>query len=143
MIPESELDRIIRGGTPLPDTRHWRALAEHFEEVRELRMLELFTADPGRFDRYSVDLDGMLFDFSKNRITDATLALLIELARAAGIAAAIEAMFGGRRINWTEDRAVLHTALRHRSSEPVVVEGADVMPAIRAVPSTSPFLASN
>jgi glucose-6-phosphate isomerase len=96
-------------------------------------MRDLFEADPQRFDRYSVRLDDILFDYSKNRITDTTLSHLFELARQAGLTEKIESMFSGDKINVTENRAVLHTALRNRSNRPVFVDGVDVMPGVNRV----------
>ena len=96
-------------------------------------MRELFEADAGRFDRFSLRLGEILFDYSKNRITGETMELLVALARQAGLPAAIEAMFGGARINTTEDRAVLHVALRNRSNRPITVDGTDVMPEVNRV----------
>ncbi len=111
----------------------WRALQEHYQRIRSLHMRDLFAADPGRFDRFSLRFGDMLVDFSKNRITDETTALLGELAGQRGLRQRIDEMFAGARINFTEDRAVLHTALRRRGGGPLVVDGADVMPAIRSV----------
>jgi glucose-6-phosphate isomerase len=111
----------------------WKALKVHHGEVVDLSMRELFTADPGRFEKFSLHWDEFLFDYSKNRITEETLPLLFDLARQVGLGARIEAMFGGRRINVTEDRAVLHVALRNRGSRPMRVDGVDVMPKVRAV----------
>jgi glucose-6-phosphate isomerase len=133
MVFDSELDRAIRAGTPLTETAQWRALSAHYAEVKDLHMRDLFAADPERFPRFSVELDGLLFDYSKNRINDATIRLLIGLAEAAGLVAARDAMFRGDRINWTERRAVLHVALRNRSDTPILVDDHDVMPDVRAV----------
>ena len=94
---------------------------------------DLFDDDPQRFERYSLRLDDILFDYSKNRITDATLGLLFSLARQAGLGAKIEAMFRGDKINLTEDRAVLHIALRNRPNRPILVDGEDVMPDVNRV----------
>ncbi len=96
-------------------------------------MRELFEADGGRFDRFSLRLGEILFDYSKNRITGETMELLFALARQSGLTSAIEAMFGGARINNTEYRAVLHVALRNRSNRPIAVDGADVMPEVNRV----------
>ena len=89
----------------------WKSLVKHHSLMAHAHMRDLFKADPGRFDRYSVTLDDILFDFSKNRITDETLALLLELAKASHLEEKREDMFLGKRINLTENRAVLHTAL--------------------------------
>jgi glucose-6-phosphate isomerase len=111
----------------------WQALAEHKSQIADLHMRDLFAADPQRFERFSLRLGDFLFDFSKNRITGQTLTLLLDLARQAGLADKIAAMFRGDRINVTEDRAVLHVALRNRSERPVLLDGEDVMPAVRRV----------
>lgn len=111
----------------------WRALEKHQHETENLHMRDLFAADPGRFDRFSLRLGEILFDYSKNRITDQTMPLLFDLARQANLAEKIKAMFEGKKINNTENRAVLHTALRNRSNRPVFVDGQDVMPGIRRV----------
>jgi len=94
---------------------------------------DLFDGDPLRFDRYSLRLDDILFDYSKNRITDATLGLLFSLARQAGLGPKIESMFRGDKINRSENRAVLHIALRNRSNRPIYVDGKDVMPEVNQV----------
>lgn len=96
-------------------------------------MRELFARDPGRFDRMSVEACGLFVDYSKHRTTDETLALLLGLARQAGVETWRDRMFAGDKLNGTEGRAVLHTALRNRSGRPVLVDGQDVMPAIHGV----------
>jgi glucose-6-phosphate isomerase len=133
MVFDSAIDRLVRAGTPLTETPPWRALDEHWQRVRGLEMRELFAADPDRFRRFSVAVDGLLLDYSKNRITEETIRLLLDLARAAGVSEAGAAMAAGEAINWTEGRAALHTALRNRSSRPVLVDGRDVMPQVHAV----------
>ena len=119
--------------TTLADSPAWRALARHQRDIAGLHVRDLFAADPGRAARCSRELHGIWFDFSKHRITDETLRLLIDLAEAAELPAWIARMFSGARINTTEDRAVLHVALRSRSGRPVLVDGQDVMPGVRAV----------
>ncbi|MBK1692668.1 glucose-6-phosphate isomerase [Ectothiorhodospira mobilis] len=115
-----------------PDTtRAWSALEDHFEALRDVHMRDLFQRDPGRFPRYTVECGDLLLDYSKNRITDETLTLLLDLAREMHLPQWREALFSGERINCTEGRAVLHTALRGEA--PVVLDGKDVMPAVRAV----------
>lgn len=109
------------------------ALAEHYRQVRDLHMRDLFAADPCRFDRFSLRLGDIVFDYSKNRITEATMALLFDLARQAGVEARRDAMFAGEKINVTEDRAVLHVALRNRDDRPIMVDGQDVMPGVNRV----------
>jgi glucose-6-phosphate isomerase len=133
MLFDSEIDRAVREGTPLTETAPWKALETHHREIGEVHMRELFAVDPRRFDRFSIELDGLLFDYSKNRIDETTVALLVDLARASGVPEAARAMFAGEKINWTEDRAVLHVALRNRAGTPVEVDGEDVMPMVHAV----------
>ena len=111
----------------------WQALRVHRQEMEARHMRDLFAEDPQRFERYSLQLGDVLFDYSKNRITDQTMALLLRLARETGVPEAIEAMFDGRKLNTTEDRAVLHVALRNRSNRPIYVDGRDVMPRVNAV----------
>jgi len=116
--------------TTLPS---WTALKDHYQEVAGLHMRDLFDRDPERFERFSLHLGDILFDFSKNRITEKTVDLLVELAHEAGLAAMIKAMFAGEKINNTEGRAVLHVALRNRSNRPILVEGEDVMSEVNRV----------
>ncbi|MBK6849841.1 MAG: glucose-6-phosphate isomerase [Proteobacteria bacterium] len=111
----------------------WQALRQHHAELRDLHLRTLFADDPQRAARFSRRLEELRFDFSKHRITARTLELLVQLAEQAGLGAAIEAMFSGAKINRTEDRAVLHVALRNRSNRPIEVDGQDVMPAVNAV----------
>lgn len=111
----------------------WRDLTAHRRAIDGVHMRELFAADAGRFDRFSLRLGQILFDYSKNRITGETMDLLFALARQRGLTSAIEAMFDGARINNTEHRAVLHVALRNRSGRPIRVDGADVMPEVSRV----------
>jgi glucose-6-phosphate isomerase len=111
----------------------WKALSQHFDAMRDVHMRSLFAADPQRFGRFSVRLGDFLLDYSKNRVTDETLRLLIQLAREAGVEARRDRMFAGERINATENRAVLHTALRNRRDRPVLVDGHDVMPEVGRV----------
>ena len=111
----------------------WLALNNHRQEMDEVRMRDLFAQDPQRFERFSLRFGEFLFDYSKNRITEKTMALLFDLARQVNLAQKIEAMFNGEKINLTEDRAVLHTALRNRSNRPILVDGKDVMPEVNQV----------
>jgi glucose-6-phosphate isomerase len=111
----------------------WQALKAHHAAIEPLHMRQMFRDDPARFDKFSVRLDNLLFDYSKNRITGETVGLLAALAGQAGLSACIERMFDGEEINRTEHRAALHTALRNRSSRPVRVDGRDVMPDVRRV----------
>jgi glucose-6-phosphate isomerase len=117
----------------LKETPAWRALKEHHAAIAGLHMRDLFAHDPERFGRFSLQVDDLLLDYSKNRITEETMALLVALARQRDVEGWRERMFRGEKINVTENRAVLHTALRNRSGRPVVVDGKDVMPEILAV----------
>jgi len=117
----------------LTESPAWQALAAHQHDMTGRPMRELFAADPKRFEKFSLTLEEILFDFSKNRIVDETLPLLLALAHEAGLAERIEAMFSGEPINVTEGRSVLHVALRNRSNRPIRVGGEDVMPAVNAV----------
>mgnify|MGYP003574902364 FL=1 len=114
-------------------TQAFKYLANHFITINESSIKDLFAKDPERFDKFSIYLGDILLDYSKNRINEETMALLIQLARECKLKDAIEAMFNGEKINETEKRAVLHTALRNRSGKPVLTEGKDVMPDIQAV----------
>lgn len=111
----------------------WQALSAHHTEISHLRMRQMFEDDPERFDSFSLRLESLLFDYSKNRINAETVRLLMDLARQAGVAELIASMFAGEKINSTENRAALHTALRNRSERPVFVDGKDVMPEVRSV----------
>jgi glucose-6-phosphate isomerase len=117
----------------LEETPAWLALVEQQREIDQLHMRDLFANDPPRFSRFSTHLGDILFDYSKNRITERTMQLLCALARQANLARRIEAMFNGEKINTTENRAVLHVALRNRSADPIYVDGQDVMPEVRQV----------
>jgi glucose-6-phosphate isomerase len=125
-----------RDGAPAPGLTalpEWRALGAHAAARREAHLRDLFAADPNRFDRFSLALDDLLVDYSKQRVTEETIGLLVALARAAEVEAWRDRMFAGERINTTENRAVLHVALRNRSGRPILVDGADVMPAVAGV----------
>ncbi len=111
----------------------WQALCRHQKTIAASNMRDLFTQDTNRFDKFSFQLDDMLFDFSKHRINDETLPLLLQLAKEAQLENWRDRMFAGEKINITENRAVLHTALRNRSNRPVLVDGVDVMPEVNAV----------
>lgn len=111
----------------------WQALCRHQKTIAASNMRDLFAQDQNRFNKFSFQLDDILFDFSKHRINDETLPLLMQLAREAKLEDWRERMFAGEKINLTENRAVLHTALRNRSNSPVMVDGADVMPEVNAV----------
>ena len=135
MLFDSEIDRAVRGGTPLTEPEPWKALEAHHREIGGAHMRDLVAAEPNRFGKFSLELDGILFDYSKNRVDETTMDLLMDLARASGVGEAARAMFSGAKINWTEDRAVLHVALRNRAGTPSEVDGEDVMPGVNAVRS--------
>lgn len=116
-----------------PGTNAWKALKDHQQQIRSTHMRDLFKQDPQRFDKFSLRLDDILFDYSKNLVTAETLQLLTRLAHECGLKEAIEAMFSGEKINRTENRAVLHTALRNCFDKPVMADGKDVMPEVRKV----------
>ncbi len=117
----------------LTTSKAWSALQEHFDRIKDNSIRKAFEEDLNRHDKFSVNLHDIVFDFSKNRISEQTLPLLIDLANHAGLKSKIEAMFSGVPINVTEHRAALHTALRNRSECPVYFDGEDVMPHIRSV----------
>lgn len=117
----------------LTDSPSWKGLLDHARAMRDVRIPDLFAQDAQRAVAYSLEACGLLFDYSKNPISDETRRLLLALAQDANVPAQIAAMFEGKRINITEKRAVLHTALRNRSSRPVLVDGKDVMPDVRQV----------
>ncbi len=117
----------------LPDLPQWRALAEHAAEVRDRTLRELFDAEAGRAEAMTVDADGIVVDYSKNRLTADTIRLLVELARGRDLGGQIEAMFRGEKINTTEHRAVLHVALRAAADDVIEVDGVDVVPEVHAV----------
>jgi glucose-6-phosphate isomerase len=111
----------------------WKALESHYETMRLRHLRQLFADDPGRGERLTAEAAGLYLDYSKNRITDETVQLLLALAGECGLRARIDAMFSGEKINVTEQRAVLHVALRAPKGESIVVDGADVVPAVHAV----------
>jgi glucose-6-phosphate isomerase len=120
--------------TPSPTTRPaWKALAAHYPVARELTLRALFAADPARGLRLTTEAAGIYLDYSKHRVTDETLALLVQLAEECGLRQRIDAMFHGERINVSEDRAVLHVALRAPNGASIVVDGENVVPAVHAV----------
>jgi len=114
-------------------TTSWTLLQEHFSEIKDLHLRELFKNDPGRFSKFSIVKENLVFDYSKNRVTEKTIKLLIQLAEECNLKEAIKAMFSGEKINETENRAVLHTALRNFSSDPVYYEGKDLVPDVKRV----------
>ncbi|MDQ6650529.1 MAG: glucose-6-phosphate isomerase [Actinomycetota bacterium] len=120
-------------GTRVTESAAWQALAAHVEEVRSTHLRDLFASDAGRGERLTLEAVELYLDYSKNRLTDETLRLLVELAEASGLRGRIDAMFAGEKINTTEDRAVLHVALRAPEGESIVVDGTDVVPQVHAV----------
>jgi glucose-6-phosphate isomerase len=111
----------------------WQALQTHYQEVRELHLRKLFADDPKRGERLALDAVGLYLDYSKNRVTDETLSLLLQLADECGLRARIDAMFSGERINITENRAVLHVALRAPKGASIVLDGENVVPQVHTV----------
>ena len=114
-------------------TQEWKKLSEHYSKMKDVHMRDLFDEDPARFSRFSIQFEDILVDFSKNILNEKTLALLLNLAEAVDLNDAIDKMFSGDKINGTENRAVLHTALRNRSNSPVMFQGKDVMPHVNTV----------
>src|SRR6266699_2818928 len=111
----------------------WDALQLHYKKVSKLHLRQLFAEDPNRGERMAIDAAGLYLDYSKNRITYETLKLLLRLAEEAGLQARIEAMFRGEKINLTENRAVLHTALRAQKGASIVVDGENVVPKVHSM----------
>jgi glucose-6-phosphate isomerase len=126
---------VGNGGSvvPLSQLKAWKALQKHHEEVGSVSLRDLFASDPKRGERLTVEATGLFFDYSKNRVTDETLKLLIELARESDLQTRMDAMFNGEKINVTEKRAVLHVALRAPKGTRIVVDGQDVVPEVHAV----------
>ncbi len=122
-------DRIA----PLASRPAWKALQQHADTLRPQHLRDIFQADPSRGSRFTAQACGLFLDYSKNRITDETLKLLIELAHQSGLRERAEAMFTGKKINTTENRAVLHVALRAPRSESILVDGEDVVPGVHQV----------
>jgi glucose-6-phosphate isomerase len=118
---------------PLTSLPAWQALERHAPVIRQSHLRELFANDSARAGRFSLEAEGLYLDFSKNRITSETLSLLLDLARQAGLRERIDAMFAGEKINITENRAVLHIALRAPETQKILVDGADVVPEVHAV----------
>ncbi len=114
-------------------TASWQRLQRHFEEIKDVQMKTWFAQEPDRFERLSISFQDILVDFSKHRVSADTLKLLLDLAEEAHLHDAIDKMFSGDKINETEDRAVLHVALRNRSNTPITVDGQDVMPEVNGV----------
>lgn len=115
----------------LTKSESWMALAEHFNQMKDIHMRDMFENDKKRFEKYSLRLNDILYDFSKNRINDETVGLLYQLANEAEVPEWIEKLFSGEKINHTEDRAVLHTALRDNGDKPVFLDGIDIKQEIK------------
>ena len=120
-------------GTPLPERKSWQALKRHYDEISGQHLRELFAGDPGRGERMCAEAAGLYLDYSKNRITDETMRLLVALAGESGVAERRDAMFRGEHINVSEDRAVLHVALRMPRTASLVVDGVDVVRQVHEV----------
>jgi glucose-6-phosphate isomerase len=118
---------------PLSERPAWKALEAHYEQIHKMLLRQMFQDDPARGERFTLDASGVFLDYSKNRITDETLKLLIQLADECGLRGHIDAMFNGEKINITENRAVLHVALRAPKGESILVDGEDVVPAVHTV----------
>jgi glucose-6-phosphate isomerase len=118
---------------PLRERAAWKALETHYQRIKDRHLRDLFAEDPSRGERLTLEGAAVFLDYSKNRITDETIGLLVELAEESGLSARIEAMFSGEKINITEDRAVLHTALRAPKGAHIEVDGKDVVPEVHAV----------
>jgi glucose-6-phosphate isomerase len=118
---------------PLTQRAAWKALETHHEKIKTTPLRSLFSDDPQRADRFTIEAAGLFLDYSKNRITDETRKLLLQLAQESGLRERIDAMFRGEKINITENRAVLHVALRAPKGESIIVDGQDVVPPVHAV----------
>ena len=121
---------------PLIERPAWAALQAHSKQIAPLHLRKLFADDPQRGARLTLEAAGVYLDYSKNRVTDETLSLLLQLANESGLRERIDAMFGGQRINVSENRAVLHTALRAPKGTAVRVDGENVVPQVHAVLDT-------
>ncbi|MEO6805122.1 MAG: glucose-6-phosphate isomerase [Edaphobacter sp.] len=119
--------------TSLGERPAWSALGAHYQQIQRTQLKQLFADDPARGERFTAETGGIFLDYSKNRVTDETLKLLIQLAEESGLRAHIDAMFAGEKINITENRAVLHVALRAPKGESISVDGEDVVPVVHAV----------
>src|SRR6202140_1029611 len=118
---------------PLTKRKAWKALQTHYEQLRGLHLRKLFADDPKRGERMTAEAVGIFLDYSKNRITDQTIKLLIQLAEESGVQARMDAMFRGEKINITENRAALHVALRAPRGASIFVNGLNVVPQVQAV----------
>jgi len=120
-------------GTPLPERKSWQALRRHYDDIAGQHLRDLFAGDPGRGERLTAEAAGLYLDYSKNRVTDETMRLLVALAEESGVAERRDAMFRGEHINVSEDRAVLHVALRMPADQHLVVDGVDVVAQVHEV----------
>jgi glucose-6-phosphate isomerase len=128
------MENVANGAAlPLRERPAWTALTEHYDQISRTHLRDLFADDPDRGERLALEAVGIYLDYSKNRVTDETLGLLVQLAEQSGLRGRIDAMFAGEKINVTEDRAVLHVALRAPSGERIKVDGIDVVPAVHEV----------
>ncbi len=118
---------------PLTETPAWKALGAHFEKIRNTHLRTMFADDPRRAERFSLEQVGLYFDYSKHRVTEETIKLLLELAEQSGLRERIDAMFRGDSINITENRAVLHVALRAPRGAKIILDGHDVVPEVHKV----------
>src|SRR5438552_14639080 len=124
---------ISSNPTPLTQRPTWKALEAHYQNIRDQHLRTLFAEDPNRGERFALEAVGIYLDYSKNRVTAETIQLLLELAASSGLRERIDAMFRGEKINVTENRAVLHVALRAPRDESIVVDGENVVPQVHAV----------
>src|SRR4030081_1222277 len=124
---------MTAGIAPLTARPAWKALEAHYEKVRDLHLRTLFEHDPKRGERLTAEAAGLYLDYSKNRITDETLGLLLQLAEQSGLRGRIDAMFSGEKINVSEKRAVLHVALRAPKGNSILIDGENVVPQVQAV----------
>src|SRR5579864_8301078 len=129
------METIVETLTDLPLTERpaWKDLEAHFEKIRELHLRQLFASDSERGKRMTAEGAGIYLDYSKNRVTDETIKLLLQLAEESGLRAHIDAMFRGDKVNFTEKRAVLHVALRAPKGASILVDGENVVPQVHAV----------
>ena len=130
MAPPAETNLVVEA---LTNRTAWRGLQTHYQQIREVHLRNLFADDPQRGERMTAEAAGIFLDYSKNRITDETLQLLIKLAEESGLRSRIDAMFRGDKINVTEKRAVLHVALRAPQGASIMVDGENVVPQVHAV----------
>ena len=133
MVTSTTPQPQIQALKPLTQMAAWKALQAHYDQIHGTHLRDLFAADANRGTRLTAEAVGLFFDYSKNRVTDETIKLLMQLARESGLQPRIEAMFRGDKINVTEGRSVLHVALRAPKGTSIVVDGKDVVPEVHAV----------